>query len=154
MRGTLDEILDSLSNDEYKLHIQKVVNAAEQSFANCALLADENQSLIVQNNEKKVRQAAKATISGPAKIMTYEDIVRAQKARNENEAKSRRNKRTRAWKRNGGEPEASGSETRTEAIGINESLEQGGTLVQVAETQYVGGLLPPCPGRAPIARMW
>ena len=154
MRGTLDEILDSMSNDEYKLYIQKVVNAAEQTFANCALLADENQSLIQQNNEKKVRQAVKATIPGPAKIMSYEDIVRAQKARDENEAKSRRHKRTRGRKRTGGWPAAAGSETRTEAIEIGESLEQGENLVQVSEEQYVGDLLLPCPGRAPVARMW
>ena len=55
MRSTLDEILNGLDDDEYKLYIQKVVNAAEQSFASCALLANENQSLILQNNEKKVR---------------------------------------------------------------------------------------------------
>ena len=77
IRGTLHEILDSLSDDEYKLYIEKVLNAAEQSFANCTLLADENQSLRLQNNEKKIRQAARATIPGPAKIMSYEDIVRA-----------------------------------------------------------------------------
>ena len=116
MRGTLDKILDTLSDDEYKLHVQKVVNAAEQSFANCALLADQNRSLILQNNEKRVRQAARATIPGPAKIMSYEDIVRAQKVRDENEAKSLRSKQTRGRKRKGGGPEACGPETRTEGM--------------------------------------
>lgn len=153
MRGMLDKILDTLNDDDYKAHIQKVVNAAEQSFANCALLADENHSLIAQNNEKKVRQAARATIPGPAKIMSYEDIVRAQKARKENEAKSRTNKRKRG-KRNGEESEACDPGERIEAISIGEPLEQRDNLAQAVEEQYVEGLLAPCPGRAPVAKMW
>ena len=97
---------------------------------------------------------AKATIPGPAKIMSYEDIVRAQKARDENEATSRSGKRARGWKRKGGRPETSESGTKTETTGMGEALVQDENLNQMAETQHVGGLLPPCPGRAPVARMW
>jgi hypothetical protein len=86
MRGTLDDILSTMSDDESKLHVQKLYNAAEQSLANCALLADENKSLVEQNCEKKARQAVRATIPGPAKIMTYEDIVRARRVREEKAA--------------------------------------------------------------------
>lgn len=153
MRGMLDKILDTLNNDDHKAHVQKVMNAAERSFANCALLADENHSLIAQNNEKKVRQAARATIPGPAKIMSYEDIVRAQKAREENEAKSRTNKRKRG-KRKDEESEACDLRGTTEAMSIGESLEQRDNLVQAVEERYVEGLLAPCPGRAPVAKMW
>jgi hypothetical protein len=71
-------------------------NAAEQSLANCALLADENKSLVGQNCEKKARQAVRATIPGPAKIMTYEDIVRARRVREEKEAGVVTRKRKRA----------------------------------------------------------
>lgn len=78
MRGTIDEMLNTMDNNEYKLHLQKIVNAAEQSFANYALLADENNFLFAQNKEKQIRQAVRATIPRPAKIMSYEDIVRAQ----------------------------------------------------------------------------
>lgn len=88
MRGTLDDILDGMDNGDAKLHVLKLYNAAEQSLANCALLADENKSLFQQNCEKKARQAVRATIPGPARITTYEDIVRAQKVRKENEAGS------------------------------------------------------------------
>lgn len=154
MRGTLDEILDVLSDDEYKLHIQKVVNAAEQSFANCALLADENKSLLLQNKEKKARQAVKAIVPGPAKIMTYEDIVLAQGARNNAGPKSKSRKRGRGGKRRAGESEVFDPGENTEAIDGSEFLEQIENHVQGAEVQHVQAWLPPCPGRAPVARMW
>lgn len=96
IRGTLDNILSTMSDDESKLHVQKLYNAAEQSLANCALLADENKSLVEQNCEKKARQAVRATIPGPAKIMTYEDIVRARRVREEKEAGVVTRKRKRA----------------------------------------------------------
>jgi len=154
MRGTLDEILDGLSNNKDKLCVQKVVNAAEQSFARCALLADENQSLILQNSEKKVRQAARATIAGPGKIMSYEDIVRAQKAREENGAKPRRNKRTRgSCSRTRSELSESG--TRTETIEVGEAAEQNRNSLGMAETPHLEDYWrAPCPGNAPVAKMW
>jgi hypothetical protein len=91
-------LLSSMSDDESKLHVQKLYNAAEQSLANCALLADENRSLVEQNCEKKARQVVRATIPGPAKIMTYEDIVRARRMREEKEAGGVTRKRERAAK--------------------------------------------------------
>lgn len=88
MRGTLEEILDGLIDEGHKLHLQKVVNAAEQSMANCALLTEQNKSLFQQNCEKKVRQAARATIPGPARIMSYKDITCARQARADKEGKA------------------------------------------------------------------
>lgn len=154
MRGTLGKIVDALSDDEYKIHVQKVVNAAEQSLANCALLADENQFLIAQNNEKKVRQAARATIPGPAKIMSYDDIVRAQKTRDESTTKSLCDKRIGGRKGKGRQPEALTSEPRTGVVTLGEAAELAGTICDAATSQHVGGPIPPCPRRAPVARMW
>jgi hypothetical protein len=98
MRDTIDEVLSAMSDDKSKLQVQKLYNAAEQSLANCALLTDENKSLVEQNCEKKARQAVRATIPGPAKIMTYEDIVRARRAQEEKEAGVAKRKRKRAAK--------------------------------------------------------
>jgi hypothetical protein len=105
MRDTIDEVLRAMSNDNSKLHVQKLYNAAEQSLANCALLTDENKFLVEQNCEKKARQAVRATIPGPAKIMTYEDIVRARRAQEEKEAGVATRKRKRAAK---SQPETTG----------------------------------------------
>jgi hypothetical protein len=87
MRQTLDQIISALDNDA-KPHMQKIFNAAERSLAHCTLLQDENQQLMKQNREKRLRKSTKATVVGTAKIMSYEDIERAKKKRAEKEAAS------------------------------------------------------------------
>lgn len=82
LRDKLERQMLSLSDLE-KARLQKLANAAEHSFANCALLLDENKLLFEQNNEKKTRSSQKATIVGRAKVMSYEDIVAAQKHRHD-----------------------------------------------------------------------
>ena len=88
MRQKLDQILGAIGENESRLHIQKIVNAAEQSLTSCALLQEENRALVVQNKEKKIRKPTKATKVGTAKVMSYEDIVQAQAKRNEKEVKT------------------------------------------------------------------
>lgn len=126
MRGTLDYILDGMVDGDAKLHVQKIYNAAEQSLANCALLADENKSLFQQNCEKQARQAVRATIPGPAKIMTYEDILRAQKMRTENEVGTTKQRRKRVTKAQSGaqdlsprQTEVAAAERQTAAAGLS-----------------------------------
>jgi DDE superfamily endonuclease len=46
---------DETSKQRLQRHIQKLAKAAQVSFAECALLVDENQLLFKQNNEAKVR---------------------------------------------------------------------------------------------------
>jgi hypothetical protein len=75
MRQKLDQILGAIDENESGLHIQKIVNAVEQSLTSCALLQEENRALVVQNREKKIRKSTKATKVGTARIMSYEDIV-------------------------------------------------------------------------------
>lgn len=67
-------MLDELS----KRRLQKLVNAAQNSFAECALLLEENRLLFEQNNESNCRRSTRSTILGKAKVMSYEDIVEAQ----------------------------------------------------------------------------
>jgi len=57
-----------------KQRLRKFANAAQISFAERALLADENRLLFKQNNEAKVRRSTKSTTVGRAKVMSYEDI--------------------------------------------------------------------------------
>lgn len=117
MRDTIDEVLSAMSDDKSRLQVQKLYNAAEQSLANCALLTDENKSLIEQNCEKKARQAVRATIPGPAKIMTYEDIVRARRAQEEKEAGVATRRRKRADK---SLPETSGKSAHEAEVAVAE----------------------------------
>ena len=64
-----------------KASLTKLVHAAEKAFADRSLLLDENQLLFTQNNEKVTRTSARATITGTARVMTYEDIVAAEQRR-------------------------------------------------------------------------
>jgi len=79
-----------------KLRIRKVVNAAENAFADRAILMDENLLLFEQNNEKNTRTSIKATVVGTAKVLSHEDIVEAQQKRDmkEAEAAAARGRRT------------------------------------------------------------
>jgi hypothetical protein len=81
-----------------KSYIQKLANAAENAFADRAILLDENLLLFEQNNEKSTRKSMRATVVGSARVMSYEDIVEAQKQRDIKEAaakvtRGRRSKR-------------------------------------------------------------
>jgi len=58
-----------------------MANAAENAFTDRAILLDENLLLFEQNNEKATRKSIKATVVGSARVMSYEDIVEAQKQR-------------------------------------------------------------------------
>jgi hypothetical protein len=64
-----------------KRGLQKLANAAEKAFADRALLLDENRLLFEQNNEKTTRLSIRSTVTGNAKVMTYDDIVEAQRKR-------------------------------------------------------------------------
>jgi hypothetical protein len=68
------------------LQIQRLANAAENAFADRAILLDENLLLFEQNNERNTRKSMKATAVGSAKVLSYEDIVEAQRQRDMKEA--------------------------------------------------------------------
>jgi hypothetical protein len=90
--------LDSLSRHR----LQKLANAAQKSFAECALLLDENRLLFEQNNESNCRKSIRSTKVGEAKVMSYGDIVEAQAKRDVKEATAQNGKR--GAKRKGRQP--------------------------------------------------
>lgn len=64
-----------------KATLMKLVHAAEKAFADRSLLLDENQLLFEQNNEKVTRTSTRSTITGTARVMTYDDIIAAEQRR-------------------------------------------------------------------------
>ncbi|OQE34400.1 hypothetical protein PENCOP_c018G06625 [Penicillium coprophilum] len=64
-----------------KRRLQTLSRATEKVFAERALLLEENRILFEQNNEKICRQSSGLTVVGHAKVMSYEDIIEAQKKR-------------------------------------------------------------------------
>jgi hypothetical protein len=68
------------------LQIPKLANAPENAFSDQAILLDENLLLFEPNNERNTRKSIKAIAIGSAKVMDYEDIVKAQRQRDLKEA--------------------------------------------------------------------
>jgi hypothetical protein len=73
---------------EIKHPEDNLVDAAENAFAERAILLDENLLLFEQNNEKTTRTSIEATVVGTAKVMSYEDIVEAQQKRDMKDAET------------------------------------------------------------------
>jgi hypothetical protein len=80
----------SLDSDR-KILLRHLTHAPEKAFADRSPLENENGQLLLQNDEKRRRNKPSRKVEN-AKIMSYEDIVEAQKRRDE--------KVTRARKRN------------------------------------------------------
>lgn len=64
-----------------KHRLQILTYAAEKVFTERVLLLEENRILFKQNNEKTSRQSSGQTLVRHAKVISYEDIVKAQKKR-------------------------------------------------------------------------
>jgi hypothetical protein len=61
--------------------LEKLNHAAELAMSERALLLDENRLLFEQNNEKTTRQPTRSRVVGHAKMMSYEDGLKAQRKR-------------------------------------------------------------------------
>ncbi|GAM43547.1 hypothetical protein TCE0_051f18448 [Talaromyces pinophilus] len=95
-----------------KHRLQKLGRAAAQVFAERALLLEENRVLFEQNNEKTCRQSSGTTVVGHAKVMSYEDIIEAQKKR---DATAMKQGSTRKKRPNAGDELLSKSEEQRKA---------------------------------------
>jgi hypothetical protein len=89
--GLSREIEESIAqgreiNGPCKLRIKKMANAGKNAFADRAILLDENPLLCEQNNKKTTCNSIKAIVVGSARVLSYEDIVKAQKKRDEKKA--------------------------------------------------------------------
>ena len=107
------------SSQQY--YVQKLANAAERVFAERTLLLDEKSLLFDQNNEKKCRQLIGSRVTGTAKVMTYEDIVEAERRRDIRATASSSPKR----KKRSQNGKQAGSAEREKEITILEIRESG-----------------------------
>jgi len=89
--------LDETSKQRLQRNVQKLASAAQISFAERALLQDQNRFLPKMNNEAKVRRSTKSVVFGKAKVMSYEDLSEARMKRaakdNASEGKGKRGRR-------------------------------------------------------------
>jgi hypothetical protein len=79
--GKIAKETHSLESDR-KILLQHLAHAAEKAFADRSLLNNENGQLWLQNNEKRSRKKQSRKV-GNARIMSYEDIIEAQKRQDE-----------------------------------------------------------------------
>ena len=80
LRRLIEDESHTLSGScQYRM--EKAFNAAEKALADRGMLLDENRLLFQQNCEK-VSRTLKSTVVGTAKVMSYEDILLAQRLQN------------------------------------------------------------------------
>jgi hypothetical protein len=102
--------LDEASKRRLERHVQKLASAARISFAECALLQDQNQFLIQVNKEATVRRSTRPIVLGKAKVMSYEDLEEA-RAKRAAKDKASASKGKRGRKSKNAEPETEAPRT-------------------------------------------
>ena len=78
----------------HNMLLGKAVKALGKAFADGALLREEIEGLLEQNDEKRNRKSLKRNVVGRGKIMSYEDIVAVREQRVEREAASKKSKQS------------------------------------------------------------
>lgn len=76
-------VVDEASRQRLQRRIQKLTNATQLSFAERALLEEQNQFFTEINNEAKVRRSTKSIMleTGSARVVSYEHLVEAREDR-------------------------------------------------------------------------
>jgi hypothetical protein len=136
--------LDETSKQRLQRHVHKLVSAAQISFAERALLQDQNRFLSKMNNEAKVRRSAKSQVLGKAKVMSYEDLEEARAKRKEKE-KAAAGKAVRGRERKAPALVVDVTEPKSQVIQAREA--------DLARTPAELTREVPVPWRAPVAQM-
>jgi len=106
-----------LSTQRIRKRVQKLASAAQISFAECALLRDQNKFLTEINKEAKVRQSTRSLVLGKAKVMKWEDLEEARVHRAaKDKAKASKGKGKDSQKRKCAAPEADVAEPSAKVV--------------------------------------
>jgi hypothetical protein len=121
--------------------VQKLASAAQISFAERALLQDQNRFLLKVNGEAKTRRSTRSVVLGRAKVMSFQDL---EEARSKRAAKDRATaeKKTRGRKRKS----AAAEENVYSSLSGDKAVEMSEVLPSRQK--------PASPWRAPVARMY
>jgi hypothetical protein len=137
-------MLDPTSKQRLQRHVKKLASAAQISFAERALLQDQNRFLSKMNNEAKVRRSTKSQVLGKAKVMSYEDLEEARAKRKEKE-KAAADKKARGRKRKAPALVVDVTEARSQVIQAREA--------DLARSPARLTKESPVPWKAPVAQM-
>ena len=150
--------LNETSTQRLERHVQKLVDAAQISFAERALLNDQNQMLTSMNNEAKVRRSTRSVVLGKAKVMSFEDLEEARAAYAAKEVTKGKGKRGRkrksaALEAEEQDPEPGLTRAAKEAIkgGVKRRRNRKNAAQDIDEPEAAP--LIDAPWRAPVAYM-
>jgi hypothetical protein len=148
--------LDVVDKQRLMRHIEKLAKAGQILLAKSTLQEGHIRFLHRINDEGKARRSTRAIVLSTAKVMSYEDLEEAKAKRaKQGEKKVRKGKQGGGKKQNAGASKARKSRTDPGAGLTSDRSFANNDANQVAEPNCaVDGLVAPCPGRAPIARMW
>jgi hypothetical protein len=137
--------------------LEKPLHATEKAFADRSLFHDENESLLKQNDERRVLQNAKSTVisQGNAQIVSSADIVEMQRKQIAQADAKRAKADAKKAKAAAKETEVNAKKAKVPT----KRKKKVGSMVSVHEPniqahQMAVGFSAPCPGRAPVAQMW
>lgn len=149
--------LDVVDQQRLMRHIEKLAKAGQTLLAKSTLQEGHIRFLHKINDEGKARRSTRAIVLGTAKVISYEDLEEARVKRTEqgNKREVGKGKRGSGLKRKNIAPKARKARAGPKARYTSESPEATSEANQATEPDHVGGdPIAPCPGRAPIARMW
>lgn len=135
---------DKQSTQRVQRHVQKLASAAQISFAECALLREQNQFLSEINQEAKVRRSTRSLVLGKAKVMSYEDleVARENRAAKDKVTAAGKGKGKGSRKRKCAAPEADVAEPNAKVVRTS-------TVRKAAKDKDLV-----MPWKAPVARMY
>jgi hypothetical protein len=136
--------IDQSSRQRPQRPVRKLASAAKISFAERALLKDQNRFSSRINSDAKARRSTKSQVLGKAKVMSYQDLEEARAKRNAKE-KAVVDKATRGRKR----------KTLALALDVLDSPSQAIPASGADLARIPVGLVREIPGpwRAPVAQM-
>jgi hypothetical protein len=122
--------LDGVSIQRLERHVQKLVDAAQISFAERALLQDQKQMLTRMNNEAKVRRSTQSLVlgQGQGRVMSFEDIevARAARAAKVIKGQGKRGRKRKSAALEADEPEVAEPEPEAAARAAKEAIKGRG----------------------------
>ncbi|KAM0714733.1 hypothetical protein Q7P37_009750 [Cladosporium fusiforme] len=144
--------LNEIEKQRFQRHLQKLTKAARTSTARGVLQQERIKFLLKTNVEARPRRSTKSLVLGKAKVMSYEDLAAARVKRSEKEA-NKAAKKARGRKRKGGKQQMGMQNTAPggPVVGTAQSVSGPPTA---AQSHFIAGPIAPCPGAAPVARMW
>ena len=163
----IKQVPDDEANRQHKERLQqKHTNATQLSFAERALLVEQNRFLARINNEAKVRRSTESDVLGTVKVMSYEDLEKAKAERAAKDAAKEAKKAEREAKKAEKEAKKAAKEAEDATAGKStrgrkrkspvevDASEPKAKVVRKSGTLVAEDETAPTPWRAPVARMY